>query len=107
VKGALMHARRAAAGMLSAGLLAGLGRPAIVGLVFVAVLVLGVVCWVIGSGVRSERVTRMILARRGDAGCLAPGQAASSAAARGGRRSARRAQAAHGGTKAIGASSRR
>jgi hypothetical protein len=66
----------AAAGLLPAALLARLGVPALAALVFLAVLVLGVACWIIDSGDRSDRVTRMILARRGDARCLAPGPSA-------------------------------
>jgi hypothetical protein len=76
VKGALRtmlkHTARAAAGILPAAVLAGLGMPALGALVFLAVLVLGVICWIIGSGDRSERVTRMILARAGDPRCLPP-----------------------------------
>ena len=44
-----------------------LGLPALDGLVFPAMLVLGVVCWVIGSGTRTERVSRLLLAWRGTA----------------------------------------
>ncbi|MFY9932486.1 MAG: hypothetical protein WAK82_31255, partial [Streptosporangiaceae bacterium] len=50
---------------------AGLGLPALAVLVFLAVLVTGVACWVIGSTDRTERVSRMLLAWRGDARCLA------------------------------------
>lgn len=67
MKKALKHAGKVAAGMLPAALLAGLGITALGALVFLAVLVLGVVCWIISSGDRSDRVTRMILARWGDA----------------------------------------
>ena len=70
MKNALKHAGKVAAGMLPAALLAGLGITALGALVFLAVLVLGVVCWIISSGDRSDRVTRMILARWGDASCL-------------------------------------
>ena len=72
----LRHAGRAAAGLLSAASVARLGMPALAALVFLAVLLLAVVCWVIGSGDRSDRVTRMIYARRGDARCLGAGSPA-------------------------------
>jgi len=44
----------------------------------VAAAVLGVTCWVINNGDRSDRVTRMILARHGDTRCLATGSPATS-----------------------------
>jgi hypothetical protein len=66
------HARQAAAGTLPAALLAGLGMPALAALVFLAVVLLGVFCWIIDSAHRSDRVTRMIFARRGDVSCLEP-----------------------------------
>jgi hypothetical protein len=50
-----------------------LPSPAFAALVFLAVLVLGAACWVISSGDRSDRVTRMIVARRGDVRHLGPG----------------------------------
>jgi len=78
VKAMLKHAGRAITGMLPAALLAGLGMPALGALVFLAVLSLAVVCWVIGSGDRTERVSRILLAGRGNASCLPPGPAASS-----------------------------
>ena len=65
----LRQAGKAAAGLVPAGLVAGLGVPALAALVFLAVCTLAVACWVIGSGDRSDRVTRMIYARRGDARC--------------------------------------
>lgn len=74
MKDALKRAGGTAAGMLPAVLLAQRGgMPALVAVVFLAVLVLGVTCWVIGNSERSDRVTRMMLARRGDARCLEPG----------------------------------
>ena len=69
MKNALKHA---AAVMLPAGLIAQLGMWAPAAVVFLAVLVLGVICWIISSPERSDRVIRMILARRGDAKCLEP-----------------------------------
>jgi hypothetical protein len=78
VKNALKHVGRAMAGVLPAALFVRLGLPVIVALVFLAVLVLGATCWVINNGDRSDRVTRMILARHGDTRCLATGSPATS-----------------------------
>jgi hypothetical protein len=72
LKKMLRHAGKAAAGVLSAALLAKLGLPALGALVILAVLVMAVVCWVISSGDRSERASRMLLAGRGNASCLGP-----------------------------------
>jgi hypothetical protein len=74
VKGALKHAGQAVVGMLPAALLAQLGEPALAALVFLAILVLGVACWIISDPERSDRVNRMLLARRGNARCLASGR---------------------------------
>jgi hypothetical protein len=63
---ALKHSARTAVRILPAALVAGLGMPALIALVFLAILVLGVTCWVISSGDRSDRVTRMICARHGN-----------------------------------------
>jgi len=57
--------------MLPAAFLGRLGMPALAALVFLAVLALAVICWIIASGERCDRVNRMMLARRGDARCLA------------------------------------
>ena len=81
MKNALRHASRALAGMLPAAVLARLGMPALGAAIFLAVLALAVACWVISNGDRSDRVTRMIYARHGDARCLPPGPAPSSPAA--------------------------
>jgi hypothetical protein len=74
VKSALKHVGRVMTGMLSAAVLARLDMPALAAAGSLAVLVLGVTCWVtcwvIDSGERSDRVTRMIYARHGDARCL-------------------------------------
>jgi hypothetical protein len=72
VNGALKHTGRALAGILPAAALARLGMPALAAAICLAVLILGVACWVISSGDRSDRVTRMIYARHGDARCLPP-----------------------------------
>jgi hypothetical protein len=71
VMAVLRGVRKVAAGAASAALVTGLGLPALGGLVFLAVLVLGAACWVIGSQDRTERVSRVLLAWRGNAGCLA------------------------------------
>ncbi len=59
-----------AAGLLPAAALARLGLPALAAAVILAVAALGAACWVIASGDRSDRVTRMIYARHGDARSL-------------------------------------
>jgi hypothetical protein len=66
-------ARRAGwmtAGLLPAAALARLGLPALAAAVILAGAALGVACWVIASDDRSDRVTRMIYARHGDARSL-------------------------------------
>jgi hypothetical protein len=82
VKSALKHVDRVMTGMLSAAVLARLGVPALAAAGSLAVLVLGVTCWVISSGGRSDRVTRMIYAWHGDARCLPPDTAPSAPASR-------------------------
>jgi hypothetical protein len=72
----LRRAGRAAAGALPAALLAGFGLPALGALVFLVVAVLAVICWVIASGERTDRVSQMMLARRGQVGGPVPGAAA-------------------------------
>jgi hypothetical protein len=72
----LRRAGRPAAGALPAALLPGLGLPALGALVFLAVAVLAVTCWVIASRERTDRVSQMMLARRGQAGGPEPGAAA-------------------------------
>lgn len=73
MKDALKHAGRALAGMLPAAVLVRIGMPALAALVFLAVLVLGVICWIIDSDDRCGRVNRILLARQGNAKCLEPG----------------------------------
>jgi hypothetical protein len=70
MKNARQRASRGVAGMLPVALAGRLGGPALGALVFLAVLVLAVICWIIASGERCDRVNRMMLARRGDARCL-------------------------------------
>jgi hypothetical protein len=97
MKKAVKYAARTATGMLPAALFVRLGLPALGALVFLAVLVLGVICWIISNGDRSDRVTRIILARQGDARCLASGSSASSASASQGQQSPRRRSAVRSG----------
>jgi hypothetical protein len=59
--------------MLPAALLVRLGVPVLAALFFLAIIVLGVTCWIISDPERSDRVNRMLLARRGDARCLRRG----------------------------------
>jgi len=68
---ALRHVGKLAAGAALGGLMARLGLLALGVLVFLAVLVAGVTCWVFGSDVRTERVSRVLLAWRRNASCLA------------------------------------
>ena len=81
MKSALKHAGRAAAGMLPAALLVRLGMPALAAVVFLAVLVVGVTCWIISSDDRTDRVNRIMLAGQGDARSLEPGASAPSSPA--------------------------
>jgi hypothetical protein len=62
--------------LVPAALVARLGLPALAALVFLAVLVTGVACWVFGSDARADRVSRVLLAWRGNASCLTSGSAA-------------------------------
>lgn len=75
-KAALTHAIRrggqATAGILPAVALVRLGIPALVAVVFLAVLVAGVICWVVSSADRTDRLNRIMLARQGNARCLTP-----------------------------------
>jgi hypothetical protein len=81
MKSGLKHAGRAAAGMLPAALVVRLGMPALAALVLLAVLVIGVICWIINSDDRTGRVNRMMLARHGDARCLETDRSAPSSPA--------------------------
>jgi hypothetical protein len=47
-----------------------IGAPTLATVVVLAVLGLGVICWIINSPDRCDRVNRMLLARRGEASCL-------------------------------------
>ena len=72
MKNLLKHAGRALAGMVPAAVLVRIGMTALATLVFLAVLVLGVICWIIDSDDRTGRVNRILLARQGNAKCLEP-----------------------------------
>jgi hypothetical protein len=78
---AMKGAGKWAAGLLPAAAVARLGVPALIAAAGLAVLVIAAACWVINSGDRSDRVTRMIYARRGDARSLPPGSPAAPARA--------------------------
>jgi hypothetical protein len=67
----LRRAGKIAAGAVPTVLVARLGLPALTGLILLAVIVLGAVCWVIRSDARTDRVSRMLLAWRGNVGCIA------------------------------------
>ncbi len=75
---AVRHGSRTVAGMVPAAVLLRLGMPALAALVFLAVLIVGVTCWIISSDDRTGRVNRMMLARQGDARCLETGASAPS-----------------------------
>jgi hypothetical protein len=70
VTAVLTRTGRAAAGMTLAALVARVGLPALGALVFLAVLAAGVGCWVVGDDARAVRVSRVLLAWRGNPGCL-------------------------------------
>jgi hypothetical protein len=65
VTAVLRRTGKAAAGVAAAALVAGLSLPALGAPVFLAVLAAGMACWVICSGDRTERVSRVLLAWRG------------------------------------------
>lgn len=75
------HVGKVAAGVLPTALVARLGLPALGALVFLALVFLATGCWVVRSRARTERVSRLLLAWRGDASCLCPGTTARSPAA--------------------------
>jgi hypothetical protein len=66
----LKRGARSAAIFFAADQLLRLGVPALGALVFLVVLMLGVVCWVVASPERTERLSRLLLASRGDARSL-------------------------------------
>jgi hypothetical protein len=72
LKTTLKHTVGTIAGLLPAALLIKLGMPALAALFLLAVLTLGLICWIISNRDRSDRVARMILAWHGNARCLSP-----------------------------------
>jgi hypothetical protein len=79
VNSARKQAGRAAAAVLPAVLVARLGVPVLAALVSVAILVIAATCWTINSKDRSDNVSRIIFARKGDPRCLDPDPADSAA----------------------------
>lgn len=71
MKGTLGHAAQTGAGVLSAAMLARVGVPALVMLTGFAVFALVLICWILSSADRSERVARIMRAWRGNSRCLA------------------------------------
>ena len=67
------QAGKVMARLVPAVLVARLGLDALGALVFMAVLVVGVACWVVCDDARTNRVSRLLLAWRGNASCLGPG----------------------------------
>jgi hypothetical protein len=61
----LRAAGRAAAAAVPAAQLARLGLPALAGVLGLAVLVLAVICWVLASDARCERMANVLRAWRG------------------------------------------
>src|SRR5689334_248611 len=61
---------KAAAGPVPAALVAGLGPPAPGTLVLLAVITLGAACWILRNDARTDRVSPVLPAWPGNAGCL-------------------------------------
>jgi hypothetical protein len=59
-------------GVLSAALLGRSGIPGLAAVVFLAVILIAMACWVISSKDRSMNLSRILFARRGDARFLDP-----------------------------------
>jgi hypothetical protein len=70
VTAVLRWAGKPAAGIAPAALVVRLGLPALGALVFLAA---GTTRWLLGSDARAERVSRVLLAWRGNSGCLTSG----------------------------------
>lgn len=66
----LKNATRAATPLTLAGVTAALGYPAIAAAAGLFALALIAACWIINSNERTERLTRIILARHGNPTCL-------------------------------------
>jgi hypothetical protein len=71
--GTLRRAGKVVVGVVPVAQLARLGLPAFIALVAFAVMVLAVICWIIRSHDRCERVSRILLALRGNSAALTSG----------------------------------
>jgi hypothetical protein len=71
--GTLTRAGKVVVGIVPAAQLARLGPPALISFFAFAVLVLVVICWIIRSQDRCERVSRILLALRGNSAALTSG----------------------------------
>ena len=67
---ALSRAGNAVAKVVSVALVTRLGPASLVVLAFLAVLLASVACWVVHNEDRTDRVSRVLLAWRGNARCL-------------------------------------
>ena len=74
IRAVFRRVAKLAAGAVPAALVAGLGLPALGALVFLAIPVAGIACWVFGSDARANRVSRVLLAWRGNPGLPGPGR---------------------------------
>jgi hypothetical protein len=70
MKSTLRRAAHVVAGAIPVAFLARLGVPTLGALVFLVIVGIAVACWVIGSPDRTERVSRLLLACRGNVACL-------------------------------------
>jgi hypothetical protein len=70
VTSAIRHATRALTPLTAAGIITALGYPAIAIAAGLIVAALITACWILSSNARTERLTRIILARHGNAKCL-------------------------------------
>lgn len=75
----LSRAGKIMAKTVPVALIAGIGLPALGALLFLAVLATGMACWVLGNDARAERVSRVLLAWRGNPGSLRADSPAASA----------------------------
>ena len=67
---AFKKAVQALTSMSAAGIVAALGYPAIAITAGLIILTLAAACWILSSNDRTERLARIILARRGNSQCL-------------------------------------
>ncbi len=66
-------ASRIVAGILPMAVLARLGLPALAAAIFLCVLTAGVACWLFSNDARTNRVSRVLLAWRGNPDSLSTG----------------------------------